>query len=173
MSRVLNDDQFAALANTSGASRFADTGEQVRDTDHPGHFAVSFPSSRGHEQELAHPLVRQQVVEHAKRMAADPALQGVDRTMQGAWPYGGKVYLDASRLIPGRQQAVEQGRADSQIAIRDMGRARDVYINRPEGADTPLRAVQGGPGLGYTVRRKPGRVPAVRRGARVAGSRRV
>lgn len=168
---VLSDDQFTALGNEAGASRYLHSGEQVRDTDpaNRGKYAVSYPSSMGHEADPAHPAVRAQIQAHAQKMRSDPTVASNPRTMQGAWPYEGKVYLDASRMVVGRRAAVEMGHAGSQLAVRDMSRGKDVTMSKP---DKPGRRVAGSQTLGYTVRQGLGKRPAdVRAGARIAGGR--
>ena len=174
---VMSDDQFTAKANLpvpkGGASRRLSNNTEVTDTSAPGQFAVSYPKPRGHESDPAHPIVREQVHAHREKMLADPMLHGNPDTLQGAWHADdGKVYLDASRLVPGRRRAVETGHADDQFAVRDMGRGRDISMAKP---DKPGRRIVGSQTLGYTKRGGlgKGRPSDVSAGNRVAGQRRA
>ena len=174
---VMSDDQFTAKANLpvpkGGASRRLSDSIEVTDRSAPGEFAVSYPKLRDHESAPAHPIVREQVHAHREKMLADPMLHGNPNTLQGAWHADdGKVYLDASRLVSGRRMAVKTGHADDQLAVRDMGRGRDISMDEP---DKSGRRIVGSQTLGYTERGGlgKGRPSDVSAGNRVAGRRRA
>lgn len=152
---VMSDDQFTAKANRpvpkGGASRRLSDSVEVTDTSRPGQYAVSYPSSMKHESDPAHPIVREQVYAHREKMLADPTLTANPSTMQGAWHSDdGKVYLDASRLVEGRKEAVKQGGEDKQRAVRDMGRGRDISMRRPSVEEG--QRVRGSRRTGYVVK---------------------
>jgi hypothetical protein len=172
----LNDQQFAIHTETTGGGsrRLADR-ELVPDNDpaNRGVYAVSHPASMNHEINKPGPVTRDQIRHHAAKMAADPTLASDPATLQGTWkdPVSARVYRDASRLVTpdagknnGRRKAVAAGRADKQLAVRDMSRARDVTMSRTDvrldpakGQSPATHKVIGNRTMGYTVepRRKP------------------
>lgn len=150
----LSADQFAGQVNAGGASRMlhsrreAPSGARAK-----GLFAVGL---KGHEQTYDAPVVRQDVREHEQKLLADPTLASTRQTMQGGWPKRGRIYLDASRQVKGRREAVALGRGNQQIAVYDMERGNDVHM-RPDqaahaarNADTP-KGVVGNRELGFAV----------------------
>lgn len=150
----LSADQFAAQVNAGGASRMLHTREEAPGGGAAqGTFAVGL---QGHEQRFAHPVARQEVQEHEQRLLSDPTLSSDPDAMQGGWPKSGKVYLDASRQVAGRRQAMTLGRQNKQIAVYDMEKGDDVYANRQRAshaartADKP-KGVVGNRDLGFAV----------------------
>lgn len=148
---TLSDDQFAAKVNAGGASRRL-LGHDEAKAGTPqmrGLFAVGQP---GHEMDYAHPIVRQQVQDHAAQMLADPTIRSSPTVLQGGWKQGQTVTLDASELRRGRTEAVEEGRANRQKAVYDMGFDRDVFMKRP--SVKPTERVRGSRRTGYVVKNR-------------------
>lgn len=148
---ILSDDQFTAKVNAGGASRRL-VGHSEAKAGTPqmrGLFAVGQP---GHEENLAHPIVRQQVQDHEAKMLADPVVAASPTALQGGWKEGSRVFLDASALRRGRTEAVSEGHANRQRAVYDMGFDRDVYMKRP--AVEPGQRVRGSRRTGYVVKNR-------------------
>ncbi len=148
---TLSDDQFTGKVNAGGASRrlLGNTEAKAGTPQMYDLFAVGQP---GHEAEYAHPVVRQQVQDHAKAMLADPLLRSNPVVLQGGWKQGSTVTLDASELHKGRTAAVELGHHNRQKAVYDMGFDRDVFMKRP--AVKPTERVRGSRRTGYVVKNR-------------------
>lgn len=148
---TLSDDQFASKINAGGASRRL-LGHREAAAGTPAMknlFAVGQP---GHEQDYAHPIVRQQVHAHAQAMLADPTIRSSLTVLQGGWKQDQTVTLDASELRRGRTAAVEEGHANRQKAVYDMGFDRDIFMKRP--AVEPTQRVRGSRRTGYVVKNR-------------------
>ncbi len=152
----LSDQQFADLVNKAGASRKLVTGQQVDEGPHrKDQYAVGLGEK--FEDKHTSPLLREQVHTHAEKLRAEPALISSDATMQGGWTHKGEAFLDASVQVPGRKEAVSQGRANAQIAVRDLGRSRDIFMKRgaaqEKAAEQPDQRVRGSRATGYRVKK--------------------
>jgi hypothetical protein len=122
--------QIADLHNTEGGSTY-----NPRMGDMNGKDAFAVPAhpelSKVYEGTQVTPSLIESYMKEPKvaaALAADPALS------VGTWANEGKTYLDLSVTIPDREQAIALGKANNQIAIRDLKNGVDINTG---GTGTP------------------------------------
>lgn len=147
---ALSHDQFAEHVNAGGATRLLHTNESV--PLERGNYAVSDPY---HESVVPAPVTGTQVAEHHAGMLRDPRLAD-PRASQGGWREDETVYLDSSKLVAGRRNALVEGKKNGQIAVFSHGRALDekpsteVYMRR-SAASEKARMLEKKTGLAHTT----------------------
>ena len=84
-------------------------------------------SLEGHEVllNLNDPKIKELARETMKMQAVKARKLGA---YVGAWVDGGKLYLDISKIVLGRQKAMKLGRLNHQLAIYDNEKAESVYL---------------------------------------------
>ena len=153
---VMSHEQFKNAVNAGGASRMLHTNEEV--PTGPASRGTYSVGLQGHELVSPGSVSRQQVIEHQARLREDPTLRSDPSAMQGGWMHKGDAYLDASRRVVGRKEAVAAGHEGAQIAVYDMGHGeygRDVYMKRPEPGenfDPTKQRIRGSRRTGYVVK---------------------
>lgn len=131
---ALSDDQFANAVNDGGASRLLHNNEAVpTGSQSARQYAVARQGQT--EKKAPIPLSATTARAHADMLRADPTVANDKAAMQGGWRGRDddgvdKAFLDLSFRRIGRAASVEEGRANKQLAVYDLGHDRDVYVDR-------------------------------------------